>query len=838
MSFSDLVKAAKHKYIKRIPKPRGGYRYVYTATRAGGVAKEAHFKAGAAFKLTFDGQEGHFHITGEEGDTLTIKHDELHGPEHSGVKMTRAELAALLTKEHAPALERAAEKKRARAEKKDTPAPTQDKEARLKEISQELNTLKDSPKKNAEKILKLERERSELIYGADEPAPSQDKERPNRFETMPPSDDYKREGPLSDKGSAALNEALGEALEKGNLEQAAELRARADRAALHTGAPVVDTLLSDLLSKAETRELPDGTRHREHTAQLTTAEANALEEAVDKGALVSHQAGEITTYRAATERTGAAKSTSFRLMVKDGRASLVYDDFSATAPQSAEDSTFKPEPARDAAQVESVLSELEQLMKNNPNLLNDPRLKGLIGSLEDTPPKTQGATTPLFITGLDGVQRTQEARFVLMEAGDVIGSHDPLSFAQREDYPEGIQERDYHQNPTEQLKVERNAANLEPAYLLNTNPDATNGPPIVTPEGIALGGNSRTMSLQLAYGRGSKGADKYKAELTRQAAAYGFTEADVKALKAPVLVRVYEPTDNSQRTLAQLVRSMNESKTQGLDARIEGRALASKLSEQTLKTISQAIKEAPEGFTLNRVLTRPSKGLTEIISNLMKDGVITQESGPKYLRDNGTMTAAGRELVAQVLVGYVIRDEKTLRNMDFLTMENLSVALGKLAGAGVGPAVKDALESAVTIYDMAIRRDLITARGSIQSRLEGVTHALNEVDAFGKVSVGETDIEAHKDTIRNNPLASAFLQILITNKGSRGIEDSITRFIDLTTQKEQVSMFESAEPMDYTEAARAIVQELAKEHNIDARLFSDIEAERKAREASAGPSLL
>ena len=115
MSFSDLVKAAKHKYIKRIPKPRGGYRYVYTATHAGGVAKEEHFKAGAAFKLTFNGQEGHFHITAEEGDTLTIKHDELHGPDHSGVKMTRAELAALLTKEHAPALERAqAEKKRAR----------------------------------------------------------------------------------------------------------------------------------------------------------------------------------------------------------------------------------------------------------------------------------------------------------------------------------------------------------------------------------------------------------------------------------------------------------------------------------------------------------------------------------------------------------------------------------------------------------------------------------------------------------------------------------------------------------------------------------------------------
>ena len=122
-SFIDLLKGRTQKYIKRIPKAGGGYRYVYKEHHKGGVGAQEHMKEGAAFKLTFGGQEGHFHIVKAQGDKITVKHDELHGPDHKGVEMTKAELSELLTREHKPALEADAKKKRERVErmKRETP---------------------------------------------------------------------------------------------------------------------------------------------------------------------------------------------------------------------------------------------------------------------------------------------------------------------------------------------------------------------------------------------------------------------------------------------------------------------------------------------------------------------------------------------------------------------------------------------------------------------------------------------------------------------------------------------------------------------------------------------
>ena len=60
--FSDLIKARQHKYIKRVPKAGGGFTYFYREQHGGGVALKEHMRAGAAFRLTHNGQDGHFHI--------------------------------------------------------------------------------------------------------------------------------------------------------------------------------------------------------------------------------------------------------------------------------------------------------------------------------------------------------------------------------------------------------------------------------------------------------------------------------------------------------------------------------------------------------------------------------------------------------------------------------------------------------------------------------------------------------------------------------------------------------------------------------------------------------
>ncbi len=117
--FSDLIKARQHKYIKRVPKAGGGYTYFYREQHGGGVALKEHMKEGAAFRLTHNGQEGHFHIKALDGERLTVEHDET----RVKVEMTRDELAALLTRQHRQALQADADKKRANARRMERDKP-------------------------------------------------------------------------------------------------------------------------------------------------------------------------------------------------------------------------------------------------------------------------------------------------------------------------------------------------------------------------------------------------------------------------------------------------------------------------------------------------------------------------------------------------------------------------------------------------------------------------------------------------------------------------------------------------------------------------------------------
>jgi hypothetical protein len=251
------------------------------------------------------------------------------------------------------------------------------------------------------------------------------------------STDYTREGvALSGKAKGALNKALGEAMLKGDAAKMEELRARRDTEALFTGAPGVDTLLSEAIKGAKREETADGSEHSEASGELSTTEAEALDNAVESGHLIAHHNEGLTTYRASAERAAQTEGTTWRLAVRNGRYTLTLDDFTQGSTRlDPEQAPTEAEPAREPEKVDAVLSELEQLMKAHPHLANDPRLVGLLGSQADTAPKSEGAEAPLFITGIEGEERTQKARYRLMEAGDVIASHNPLSFMTREDYP-------------------------------------------------------------------------------------------------------------------------------------------------------------------------------------------------------------------------------------------------------------------------------------------------------------------------------------------------------------------------------------------------------------------
>lgn len=72
-----VAKAAGHKYIRRVPKPGGGYRYYYAVTGGANLGHATEFVVGAAFAAKHDGKEGHFHVVevGADGK-VKLRHDE------------------------------------------------------------------------------------------------------------------------------------------------------------------------------------------------------------------------------------------------------------------------------------------------------------------------------------------------------------------------------------------------------------------------------------------------------------------------------------------------------------------------------------------------------------------------------------------------------------------------------------------------------------------------------------------------------------------------------------------------------------------------------------------
>ena len=102
----SLLKAAGHKYIKRVPYMSGGktrYRYIYHVTHTAGgkhVLDPEHMVQGAAFMLSSaKGSEVHAHITKVDGDMVTYRLDD--GPKKGElVTESKSKLAERLNAEH------------------------------------------------------------------------------------------------------------------------------------------------------------------------------------------------------------------------------------------------------------------------------------------------------------------------------------------------------------------------------------------------------------------------------------------------------------------------------------------------------------------------------------------------------------------------------------------------------------------------------------------------------------------------------------------------------------------------------------------------------------------
>lgn len=288
---------------------------------------------------------------------------------------------------------------------------------------------------------------------------------------------------------------------------------------------------------------------------------------------------------------------------------------------------------------------------------------------------------------------SDQAHYEVWEADDLIPSHDPLAnFAPRDDYPEGAQERQYQSDPAEQQKVRDNASQFTPNEVINNAPNPLTGPPIITRDGVVMGGNSRAMTIQIVYSASNstermvEGLSRQKVTDFRQAmidnaAIFGIEPAAIEAMRKPVLVRVVDE-DLTEQEVRERSRKYNQALTQEMQTEAEGLSRSNSISEATLALFATELEDFD---SLAEYLN--SDRSSRLLEALLKDGVITAQERNNLTQTNDTarLNDRGKSVVTAALRGLIVPDYELLKGLEgdlLKAVDRIIPAMARLRARG------------------------------------------------------------------------------------------------------------------------------------------------------------
>jgi len=149
-----------------------------------------------------------------------------------------------------------------------------------------------------------------------------------------------------------------------------------------------------------------------------------------------------------------------------------------------------------------------------------------------------------FAPGISTSNR-YEMQFKVIEASDLIVSHDPFTFVLNPKYTAKLQPR-LRERLANQSQVRKIAAGLDPEKLLLDTKAIDTGSPIINTQNYVLCGNGRVMALILAASEHPGNIAKYKLALRDVAPKYALSVDAIAKMKLPVLVRVLLTKTNEQ----------------------------------------------------------------------------------------------------------------------------------------------------------------------------------------------------------------------------------------------------------------------------------------------------
>lgn len=266
-----------------------------------------------------------------------------------------------------------------------------------------------------------------------------------------------------------------------------------------------------------------------------------------------------------------------------------------------------------------------------------------------------------------------KAHYRVVEAEDLKPSHDPKTFDKNPNYPEGVQERQYHSNKNAQFETQKYADEGKWSLYVNNDPTSVNGPSQSLPDGTVLGGNGRTMSLIRAYAQGS--GDAYKQYLIEHAADFGLGPAKIAEMKHPVLDRMITNAPLHTEGLRRLGADLNKSFAKKTSLTETAVSTGKNLSQVSADKIGEGLAGLGEDGSIRKLMTENPALFRD---TLLRDGIMKEGELPQYFDSDGTLNDAGKDYIENMLMGSVIRDADLLGKLPDSVKDKIQRAISPL----------------------------------------------------------------------------------------------------------------------------------------------------------------
>jgi N12 class adenine-specific DNA methylase len=364
----------------------------------------------------------------------------------------------------------------------------------------------------------------------------------------------------------------------------------------------------------------------------------------------------------------------------------------------------------------------------------------------------QGQPIPLRMEEAEDVavtttNREVPVRYAVAELSDLTVSNDQDGRI-NPDFPADRQPRD-RSRAASQAQVAEIAGRLNPR-LLARSPKASDGAPIIAPDGVVESGNGRTLALQQAYAENGERAQSYRDMLARE----GF---NIEGMSQPVLVRVRDGS-MGEDDVRQFIREANQRETAAMSPTENASADAQAITPDMLGLYSAGDIDAAS----NR----------RFVQSFVGANIPTAEQGT-YLRKSGAPAAQLSQRIEAALLVRAYGWHPFVETIVEASSSNIRTIGGALTDVAVDFArLKDAVAEGAVAPEMDISPNLAEAVEIInQARQDEKPVALyvRHVDAFRGAQL--------------NPVTEAALRLFFSNAdftkpvGRKRLADSLRAFV-------------------------------------------------------------